>query len=87
MPYLTVDNFKFGLDTRRSELTSQPGTLEVCENAHISEGGEVEKRAAFVPFADVSCLDSNGDQGNFGLQDTENGLVVFGSATPSEEFP
>ena len=48
MSYIKIESFKPGLDTRRSELTSLPGTLEVCENAHINPGGEIEKRKAFV---------------------------------------
>jgi hypothetical protein len=82
MPYLTVENFKFGLDTRRSDLTSQAGVLAVCENAHINQGGEVEKRKAFVLFADVSILDGNGDTGTFGIEDSSTNVVVFGSALP-----
>ncbi len=49
MSVLSLENFKFGLDARRSELTSQPGVLQVCENAFINQGGEVEKRKAIRP--------------------------------------
>lgn len=72
MEHLTVAKFSYGLDTRRSELTSQPGTLEVCENAHISQGGQVEKRKAFVRVAQTQS-------GYYGLQETSNSLNVFGS--------
>ena len=61
-------------------LTSQPGTLYTCENAHVNTGGEIEKRLAFVEFADVGILDDNGDTGTFGLLVTEDGITVFGSA-------
>jgi hypothetical protein len=46
MSYVTLSNFKYGLDARRSELTSQPGTLAICENAFVNQGGELEKRKA-----------------------------------------
>lgn len=82
MPYLTIENFKYGLDTRRSELTSQAGVLVKCENAHVNQGGEVTKRKAFVKKTGFIILDTNGDQGLFGLETTSGGLVVFGSALP-----
>lgn len=82
MEEFLIPSFKYGLDTRRDVLTSQVGTLFRCENAHINTGGEVEKRKAFVQFADVGILDTDGFQGTFGLEVTEDGLVVFGSAIP-----
>lgn len=66
-----VDNFKYGLDTRRSELTSIPGTLETLINGHINQGGEIEKRKAFVRTA----LPTN----SFGLERTSSGPTAFGS--------
>lgn len=80
MAEFTISSFRFGLDTRKDVITSQPGTLVTCENAHVNPGGEIEKRKAFVSFATVSVLDSNGAQGTFGLEVTDAGLVVFGSA-------
>jgi len=72
MRYVVLENFKFGLDSRRLALSSQPGTLVKLENAHITPGGEVEKRKAFVPLA------AGGLAGTFGLEATSDGLVVFG---------
>lgn len=48
MAYLTIKNFKYGLDLRKSELTSQLGTLNVLQNGHINQGGEIEEKQAFV---------------------------------------
>lgn len=73
MEHLTIANFKYGLDTRRSELTSQPGTLVTAENGHINQGAQFEKRKAFVLLGTLPA-------GTFGLQETPNGLVTFGSA-------
>jgi hypothetical protein len=71
--YVTLQNFKYGLDGRKSELSSVPGTLLQCINGHINSGGEVEQRKTFAkqtnPFGGVT----------FGLQDTDSGLVTFGS--------
>jgi hypothetical protein len=55
MPYVLVEDFKAGIDTRRTSVTSVPGSLygENTEgvagltNAHITRGGEIEKRRAF----------------------------------------
>jgi hypothetical protein len=67
-----IKNFKPGLDTRRLNLTSVPGTLETLENFHINQGGEVEKRYAYVP---TSAVFAN----TFGGVSTPNGILVFGS--------
>jgi len=69
---LVLSNFKYGLDTRRSELSSVPGTLLVAENGHINAGGQFEKRKAFPNLGSLTLV-------TFGLQETEAGLVVFGS--------
>lgn len=80
MSYLALQNFKFGLDTRRSELTSQPGTLAIARNGHINQGGEFEKRKAFVKLASYPTT--------FGLQEIASGLAVFGSvADPGVASP
>lgn len=71
---LIIKNFKYGLDTRRDVLTSQPGTLVTLENCHINQGAEIESRKAFVP---VGTLPSN----CFDLLATPTGLVTFGSAS------
>lgn len=75
MAYLEITNFKFGLDERRSELTSQIGSLDTLNNAHVNEGGECEKRRAFFPMNDQSFL-SNGK--TLGFNAESGGLVVFG---------
>lgn len=70
MPYLLVQDFKLGLDSRRNELTSPAGGLMVCSNAHISRGGEVEKRHCFEKIATLPAK-------HFGLEVTSDGLFVF----------
>lgn len=76
MAYLALNNFKAGLDTRRSELSSLPGTLLELNNAHVNQGGECEKRKAFVK----SAL----NPGTFGMLPTETEILIFGSlASPA----
>jgi hypothetical protein len=69
--YLEIANFKYGLDARRSELSTAPGALATLENAFVNQGGEIEKRKAFV----LTTLPT----GTFGLEPTSSGWVTFGS--------
>jgi hypothetical protein len=55
MPYGTkvfsITDFKQGLDVRKTFLTAPGGSLRLIENAVINQGGEIEKRLAFVQVA------------------------------------
>jgi hypothetical protein len=75
MSYVVVDNFSAGLDTRRHPLTAKAGTLQKLDNAHVSRGGEIEKRKAFVSFADLSGIGMT----TYGMEATSTSIVVFGS--------
>ena len=48
MAYTVVKSFDRGLDTRKLLDTTEPGTLLEAKNCHITLGGELEKRAAFI---------------------------------------
>ncbi|MDG3089227.1 hypothetical protein P7F88_25525 [Vibrio hannami] len=48
MPYYVVSNFASGRDLRRSTETTPSGSLFVLRNAFINEGGQIEKRKAWV---------------------------------------
>ena len=78
MPYILVEDFKGGLDTRRTNVTSVPGSLATLTNAHISRGGEIEKRKAFVELATLPA-DSSGDPQTVGLAAGGGQIYVFGS--------
>lgn len=73
MPYVVVDNFSGGLDSRRHVLNSKSGTLSKLVNAHVTRGGEIEKRKAFV---EGSVLDLD-DEVTFGMEATNEGVYVF----------
>ena len=68
MPYVLVEDFKAGIDTRRTSVTSVPGSLYGLNvegvagltNAHITRGGEIEKRRAFKLWADLTGKDTHG---------------------------
>lgn len=72
MPSFIIEDFKSGLDRRRMNETSIPGSLVLCENAHITRGGEIEKSESFNRFKNLP-------DNTFGLKATGNGFVVFGS--------
>ena len=53
MPYYEIQNFAAGMDLRKSPITAPAGTLRMLQNAHVTAGGEIEKRSAFTQFATV----------------------------------
>ena len=80
--YVSLASFKYGLDGRRDVLSSVPGTLQRLINAHINAGGEIEQRMSYVK--DANAYPAN----TFGLQDTDAGLLTFGSDNaPSGPLP
>jgi len=77
MSYLVIENFVGGLDTRRNILTSKPGNLVKLDNCHITRGGEIERRKAFVHVGTLPA-------GTYGLEACGDTMFVFGSIpTPS----
>ncbi len=80
MPFFSIQNFRFGLDARRSQYTSNPGTLLQLDNCFVNSGGEIEKRKRFLHAA----LTVTGVFGvaNFGLATGTTSMFVFGSAVP-----
>ena len=68
MPYVLVEDFKAGIDTRRTSVTSVPGSLYGLNdagvagltNAHITRGGEIEKRRAFKLWATLPTGETYG---------------------------
>ena len=80
MPYFTITDFAAGLDIRRSELTAPAGTLRSMINCHITPGGEIEKRMAFVPFWE--CAPESR-----GLVQVNQKLYTFGPNGPYKTEP
>src|SRR6516225_6678483 len=80
MPYMTITNFSAGLDLRRSALTAPAGTLRSLKNLHLTPGGEIEKRLAFVKIATVGAQTA-------GLIELNQKLYVFGPGGPGQTDP
>ena len=55
MAYFVITDFSRGRDLRRSQETSPSGTFRILRNAFINEGGEVEKRRAWVLQEDMTA--------------------------------
>jgi len=86
MPYILVEDFRSGLDTRRMNVTATPGSLVELTNAHITRGGEIEKRPAFVELADLpsnttSLAAAGGQIYVFGSDAAAS--VTFAAGTPA----
>lgn len=76
MSTIWAKEFTGGLDSRRLPETAAGGTLIVAQDGHINRGGEVEKRAAFVPTYTLPA----GETKN--LAAVPGGLITFGDGTP-----
>lgn len=74
MPYTVIEDFRGGLDSRRSSVAGVPGTLVTLNNAHITRGGEIEKRKAFSSKYTLPA-------GTVGIAAADGVLYVFGHAT------
>ena len=72
MPYFLIQDFSQGLDARKSVMTLPPGSLRYANNVHVTRGGELKKRKAFVPYATLPA-------GSVGLAATRDSLVVYGN--------
>lgn len=76
--YTVQLDFKSGLDRRRPQSAAPAGTLWECINAHITRGGDIEKRKSFVSTYDLPAAQT------FGLARASEALYVFGSdASPT----
>ena len=79
MSYFLVNNFNLGIDRRRPIYSAFDGSVWDAVNCHLSRGGDLEKRKAFVQ---KYTLPSN----TFGLADASDKLYTFGS-DPSVSVP
>lgn len=75
MAYIVIEDFKSGLDRRKMAAASPPGSLQTLTNAHITRGGEIEKRKAFVPKYALPAGQT------YGFAGANGALYVFASAS------
>ena len=74
MPYIIIEDFRAGLDRRKLPVASPQGSLQTLSNAHITRGGEIEKRLAMVPTYSLP------EGETFGFAGANATLYTFGSA-------
>jgi hypothetical protein len=72
MTYLIGHDFRLGVDRRRRRIAGPPGSMWECINAHLTRGGDIEKRKKYVS---KWTLPSNA----FGLKVVAGVGYVFGS--------
>lgn len=80
MPTLQVEDFRLGLDRRKSIVTAPAGSLYRLENAHITAGGEIEQRKAFVEDKVLPA-------GTLGLAVAAGVIYVFGQGPAPGGLP
>jgi hypothetical protein len=71
MAQLTIDDFRYGVDVRKSEITGRISSLREAQNVFINRGGELQKRYRFYAMANIPAA----SLGN-----------VFGSATDGDRY-
>jgi hypothetical protein len=81
MSYYLIEDFRHGLDLRKSVFTSPPGSLRRVINANITAGGEIEKAKAWSVFATLP------EGVTHGLHSVRDQLYVFGSGETPENLP
>lgn len=77
MAHQIIGDFRAGQDRRKSILTSPPGTLYTGTNIHLTSGGEIESRMAFVPYIGLPAVAR-------GLASNASTLYTFG---PTVTYP
>ena len=81
MAQVIIEDFRLGLDRRKSILTAAAGSLWVLRNAHITAGGEIAKRKAFVQDKTLPAAQTKG------LAVLAEGIYVFGHTTTPGGIP
>lgn len=80
MAYLVVDDFRLGMDRRKSRVSGKPGQLWVGKNGHITRGGEFERRKKFVAKYELPA-------NTHGLAGLSSQIYVFGSVSSPVGLP
>lgn len=80
MAYLSIQDFKYGMDRRRERVAGTPGTLWTLENGHITRGADIERCKKFVPEFQLPL-------NTVGMYALNKQLYVFGSVTTPAGMP
>ena len=80
MTYLSVSDFKHGIDRRRPQVNGAPGALWTARNCVLSRGGDIEACKKFVAEYALPA-------GTYGLAGVNARPVVFGTAAAPGGLP
>lgn len=80
MPYLAIDSFSAGMDRRRKRVAGVPGSLWTLKDAHITRGGDIERRKRFVTAYSLPA-------GSYSLAGIRSQPYTFGSADLAATTP
>jgi hypothetical protein len=75
MPILLIEDFTHGLDVRKSPLTAPPGSLQMMQDAVLTNGAEIERRKAFVNVGPLP-------PGTVGLSAWDGQITVYSMSLP-----
>jgi hypothetical protein len=80
MSYLSVQDFRQGMDRRRERVAGVLGSLWTLENGHITRGGDIERCKRFSPRYALPA-------GTFGMVMARRQLYAFGSDNLASRMP
>ena len=80
MPAYSLQDFKLGLDLRKSYVTAPAGSLRTMRNCFISAGAEIEKRTAFMLYGPATA-------GSIGIVSRGNVVYVVKNGASGITFP
>ena len=72
-----IKDFRLGLDARKFYLSAPSGSLTTANNCHVTQGGELEKRKAFVANSYTAQYVGK----TYGFQSSPDGIYLFGAYT------
>lgn len=87
MAYFIVQDFSSGLDVRKSPYTSANGSLQRLDDAHITRGGEIEKRKALEDHGSFPAATFGLTSGKVGDATSTSDIVFGDSPTPPVGIP
>ena len=87
MSEFIIPSFKYGLDTRREQLSSVTGTCVTLENGYVNGGGDIVKRGQFTNLGDFGVIDTLSQTDVKLGQFLGTTFYVFGSALPNGTTP
>ncbi len=81
MSYVSIDDFKLGMDTRKPRVSGVPGSLIELKNGHITRGAHITRMKKFVSTYALPAAKT------FGFHGQGQNLFVFGGLAEPVGLP